>query len=437
MQYPDLTLMTCSFNTPRHVQAMLQSFVSIHGDGPFNCLICENSTDDETRKLLDENGIKYLLNPGGTHSVSVDKLLDACPTQYALLVDSDIVYIKKIDRLLEVMKSNNAAILGEIQADRGGYRLYPRIAPWFCLINTYHIKENKIKFHDQSRIDKTNSKYFYQSIPLNPHVNNSAPFYDVGATFYEDISNSGLKILNAKGVEKYFIHYEGGSWRRSSGHAGYVNLGNSVYEKFMADTKYLSNVSIERKFNSSPQPQRSGMITRERYLELFEKWKPQQIKEEFWQFINFMNQREPVKRFLEIGTAFGTTIPFFSEMASDLAITVDIRPLQYERLTDPKVKYIVGDSAHPAIISQIKQHLNGELFDFIFIDGAHEYPAVKRDYQIYREFVKKGGILAFHDVVILQEVKKFWDELTPTLQEKFQVFYLTDGTGNGIGVIHM
>jgi cephalosporin hydroxylase len=175
-------------------------------------------------------------------------------------------------------------------------------------------------------------------------------------------------------------------------------------------------------------------MLRERYIQLFDKWKPQQIKEEYWQFIEFMNTQPPVKRFLEIGTAFGTTIPFFAELASDLAITVDIRPLQYERLTDPKVKYIVGDSANPAIVEQIKQHLNGELFDLIFVDGAHEYPAVKRDYHIYKNFVRKGGILAFHDVVILPEVKKFWDEIVPTL-ENYRVFYLTDGTGNGIGTI--
>lgn len=435
--FEDLTILTCSFNAPQHILAMLRSFISIHGDGPFNILIMENSTDENTRKLLDENEIGYIRNPGGTHSESIDELLSKCDTRYALLVDSDIIFIQKIDKLLEILKANNGTVMGEIQGSRGGYTLHPRIAPWFCLIDVHSIKNRNISFHNQTRIDKTGSGYFYKSPPINPNRNNTAPFYDVGATFYEDINKLQLKIIDARGITKYFNHYEGGSWRRTSGNAGYMQLGAAVYENFLKETEHLNTTVIKGKFKKINQTKPGGIMTRERYLELFAKWKPQQIKEEFWQFIEFMNTRPPITRFLEIGTAFGTTIPFFAEMTSDLAITVDIRNLQFEHLTDSKVKYIVGDSANITIIEQIKKYLNGELFDAVFIDGAHEYPAVKRDYEIYKNFVRKGGILAFHDVVILREVKQFWDELVPQLTEKYQVFYLTDGTGNGIGVIHV
>lgn len=176
-------------------------------------------------------------------------------------------------------------------------------------------------------------------------------------------------------------------------------------------------------------------MSRERYDELFEKWKPQQIKEEFWQFIDFLNKRkQPIQRFLEVGTAFGTTIPFFAELSNDLAITMDIRALDFEHLEDEKVKYYVGSSLDPTLIEWAKHDSKGELFDLIFIDGDHRYEFVKKDYLVYKDLVKKGGIIAFHDVVILDEVKRFWDELSPTL-ENTKVFYLTDGTGNGIGVI--
>ena len=36
--------------------------------------------------------------------------------------------------------------------------------------------------------------------------------------------------------------------------------------------------------------------------------------------------------------------------------------------------------------------------DFLYIDANHEYDAVKRDLQIYYPFVKKGGIIAGHDI---------------------------------------
>jgi predicted O-methyltransferase YrrM len=35
--------------------------------------------------------------------------------------------------------------------------------------------------------------------------------------------------------------------------------------------------------------------------------------------------------------------------------------------------------------------------DFLFIDGDHTYEAVKRDYDQWTPFLKKGGILAIHD----------------------------------------
>ena len=36
--------------------------------------------------------------------------------------------------------------------------------------------------------------------------------------------------------------------------------------------------------------------------------------------------------------------------------------------------------------------------DFLYIDGNHEYEAVKRDLELYSSFVKKGGIIAGHDI---------------------------------------
>lgn len=247
--YENLTLLCCSYNQPTHLQRMLQSFVQLHGDEKFNILISENSPNEDIAIFLNENLIPYIRNHKGTHSKSIDPLLVECKTKYGLLVDSDVIFKHKIDKLLEVMATNTAAIMGEIQGDRGGYRLHPRIAPWFCLIDVEQIKSKKIKFHDQTRIEKTNSTYFYKAVPLNPFINNTTPFYDVGATFYEDINKCGMKILNAKGISKYFTHYEGASWRRASGHEGYITLGNNVYQQFLSDTAYLKDVVLKGKFN--------------------------------------------------------------------------------------------------------------------------------------------------------------------------------------------
>jgi predicted O-methyltransferase YrrM len=36
--------------------------------------------------------------------------------------------------------------------------------------------------------------------------------------------------------------------------------------------------------------------------------------------------------------------------------------------------------------------------DLLFIDANHEFPAVMRDFQQWSPFVKRGGVIAFHDV---------------------------------------
>jgi len=248
MDYREISILVCSYNTPLHVITMLKSFVAIHGEGTFNIIIMENSTNDDTRKLLDENNIPYIKNPGGTHSKSIDEMILTCNTKYALLVDSDIIFTQKIDKLLDVMQKNNGTLMGEICGDRGGYRLHSRIQPWFCLINVDNIKKSRIRFHDEDRINKSGSHYFYQAVPLNPNVNNPIPFYDVGATFYEDIDKQKLNIIDAKGIIKYYKHFEGSSWQRASEHPEYIDHGNKVYIQFCIEAEKYKAVNIKEKF---------------------------------------------------------------------------------------------------------------------------------------------------------------------------------------------
>ena len=45
------------------------------------------------------------------------------------------------------------------------------------------------------------------------------------------------------------------------------------------------------------------------------------------------------------------------------------------------------------------KELNGETYDFIYIDGIHTYQQVKMDIQNYLPLVKKDGIIGGHDYV--------------------------------------
>jgi predicted O-methyltransferase YrrM len=60
--------------------------------------------------------------------------------------------------------------------------------------------------------------------------------------------------------------------------------------------------------------------------------------------------------------------------------------------------------------------LAGEKADFLFIDGDHTVNGVKADYEMYKEFVRPGGLIAFHDIIENQplpdnEVFHFWKQV--------------------------
>ena len=56
---------------------------------------------------------------------------------------------------------------------------------------------------------------------------------------------------------------------------------------------------------------------------------------------------------------------------------------------------ICGDSTAELTLKKAK--MLGP-YDLVFIDANHTYEYVKKDYENYRDKVKPGGIIAFHDV---------------------------------------
>jgi predicted O-methyltransferase YrrM len=64
-----------------------------------------------------------------------------------------------------------------------------------------------------------------------------------------------------------------------------------------------------------------------------------------------------------------------------------------ERTRDlPNVRCIRGTSAGAA------SHFGDGSLDFVYIDGDHRYEAVRSDLELYRPKLRKGGVLAGHDL---------------------------------------
>lgn len=112
------------------------------------------------------------------------------------------------------------------------------------------------------------------------------------------------------------------------------------------------------------------------------------------------------------------------------------RTLQFQAFA-PKVEVVTGDSHSSVVRSRVLTILDGELLDFLFIDGDHSYEGVKADFEDYRKLVRPGGLIAFHDINDTQfhryrgcVVSEFWNEFTGPKRE----FTVRHAWG-GIGVI--
>ena len=156
------------------------------------------------------------------------------------------------------------------------------------------------------------------------------------------------------------------------------------------------------------------------------------------------------KTILEIGTARGGTLLIWSSLASQKVISCDLvhrmpqKPL-FEALPPPgstcQVQLLTGDSHQAAFKQRVAQALGGEKADFLFIDGDHTEAGVAQDYNDYREFVRPGGIIAFHDIIENQplpdnQVYHFWKKVK---QGQVVEEFVNDPKqcGFGIGIIRV
>lgn len=80
--------------------------------------------------------------------------------------------------------------------------------------------------------------------------------------------------------------------------------------------------------------------------------------------------------------------------------------------------FIRGSSLAYSTLLALKQILAGRSIDLLFIDGCHDYGAVKSDFERYSPLVAKDGLIALHDVAVFpqshgpgMDVGIVWNEL--------------------------
>ena len=139
----------------------------------------------------------------------------------------------------------------------------------------------------------------------------------------------------------------------------------------------------------------------------FEEFRPCQQKSELLAFLTYIESLRPVA-VCEIGSAAGGTLCALAHSSGDKAVVIsidqDFTPARLKafpnfRRPDQSVTCIPGNSHSTQVCSRVLSILAGRKLDVLFIDGDHSPAAVRADFEMYRTFVRPGGIIAFHDIV--------------------------------------
>lgn len=154
---------------------------------------------------------------------------------------------------------------------------------------------------------------------------------------------------------------------------------------------------------------------------------------EFRKLANKVLELNP-KIVVEIGTAYGGTLFYWSRILPELRLLVSIDlpggpygggyPIQRSRLFElfvadrPQVRLelLRVNSQLEETKRKLTTLLDDRPIDFLFIDGDHRYEGVKKDYELYAPLVRPGGLIVFHDIrpdSIFREVKVYqlWNEI--------------------------
>lgn len=171
---------------------------------------------------------------------------------------------------------------------------------------------------------------------------------------------------------------------------------------------------------------------------------------EFRELLKILIKKKP-QIIVEIGTARGGTFYSFCRVASPTAtlISIDLpdgefgggytekemKRISKYALKKQKTHFIRKDSHKSSTKDELKKILNGQLVDFLMIDGDHTYEGVKQDFDLYSDIVKEGGVIAFHDILFHPkvpdcQVDKFWNEIK---DEYNSVEFIQRGDDRGWG----
>lgn len=182
---------------------------------------------------------------------------------------------------------------------------------------------------------------------------------------------------------------------------------------------------------------------------------PVEILQNEWEFNQLLSIYKTVKpkNIIEIGSYEGGTlwhwINFNDEIKKIVSIdypvyedkqeeerVLNARDIWDDWTFDNHALFIIpvfAPSTDKTIIKKMHADFPNKDVDMLFIDGGHDYMTVKSDFDNYSPLVRQGGMIVFHDIQGLADVRRFWNEIKQ--QHPYIEIVENVSIGWGIGII--
>lgn len=194
------------------------------------------------------------------------------------------------------------------------------------------------------------------------------------------------------------------------------------------------------------------ILTPEQIQEHMDRTRSPQHRHELQWLISQVNKINP-KVIVEIGVERGGTTSLWRRVFDyELMIGIDIADHKQEiKFNGVQDKFILGNSLLSGTKDKLITNLSRRKIDFLFIDGSHNFFDVKTDYYMYKNLVRKGGLIAFHDIWMHTSdlsvkldyndgwdgsVARFWREIITDSTIKSDSHHGKDMFNIGMGLIY-
>jgi len=134
----------------------------------------------------------------------------------------------------------------------------------------------------------------------------------------------------------------------------------------------------------------------------------------YYRFFYFLTKIMKPKLCVELGTHTGISSACLAEgNPQGKVITVNHHDQLSKECRRDNIEYLIQDS-------YMSISLPGKI-DILFIDTDHDGIRCGKEYEIYKDMIKPGGLVFFDDIHLFPCMDNFWNGFNPCEGEKFEL----------------